>query len=93
MRMGRRVWVFLAAAFLLACAGAVPSGADAPRMTTEELRSLLGTPEVVVIDVRAGGDWKKSDEKISGAVREEPGAEGTWAAKYGKDKTLVFYCA
>lgn len=80
-------------ALALACAGAVPSRADAPRMTKEELKPLLGKAEVVVVDVRAGGDWAGSGEKIAGAVREEPGQESTWAGKYGKDKTLVFYCA
>jgi len=80
-------------AFALVCAGAAPGWADAPRMTKEELKPLLGKDEVVVIDVRAGGDWAGSDEKIFGAVREEPGAEGAWASRYGKDKTLVLYCA
>ncbi len=93
MRTQRKVLVLLAAALFLGCAGAVPSGADVPRMTKEELRSLLGTADVVVIDVRAGGDWRKSGEKIAGAVREEPGAEESWAGNYGKDKTLVLYCA
>lgn len=81
--------VFLA----LACAGSVPSQAEVPRMTKEELRPLMGRADVAVVDVRAGGDWTRSNEKIAGAVREEPGAEATWAPKYAKDTTLVFYCA
>jgi rhodanese-related sulfurtransferase len=77
----------------LACAGTVPSQAEVPRMTKEELRTLMGRADVVVVDVRAGGDWTRATEKIAGAVREEPGAEATWASKYPKDTTLVFYCA
>ena len=77
----------------MACAGSVPTQAEVPRMTKEDLRARMGKADVVVIDVRAGGDWSRATEKIAGAVREEPGAEATWASKYPKDATLVFYCA
>jgi rhodanese-related sulfurtransferase len=63
-------------------------------MSKEELKSMLGNPEVIIIDVRAGGDWDKSKEKIKGAVREDPNKKAkSWAEKYSKDKTIVFYCA
>jgi hypothetical protein len=91
--MGLRRYLLLLAVFLFACAGASTSGADAPRMNKDELKALLGKPDVVVIDVRAGGDWASSDEKIAGAVREDPTDVGSWAGKYPKDKTLVLYCA
>ena len=67
--------------------------ADVPRMTKDEAKALLGNPNLIILDVRAGSDWKKSDLKIEGAVREEPGNEAFWASKYPKDKTLVLYCA
>jgi rhodanese-related sulfurtransferase len=66
---------------------------DAPRMTKEELKTKLDAPDLVIIDVRYGMDWTDSDLKIKGAVREDPGAVESWANKYPKDKTLVFYCA
>jgi rhodanese-related sulfurtransferase len=66
---------------------------DAPRMTKEELKAKLGDPNFIVVDVRFGTDWTGSDLKIKGAVREDPGAVESWANKYPKDKTLVFYCA
>jgi rhodanese-related sulfurtransferase len=47
---------------------------------------------LVIIDVRLGKDWTDSDLKIKGAVREESEAFESWAKKYPKDKTLVFYC-
>lgn len=84
---------FLLVALGLAWAGAAPSWADVPRMTKEELKPLLGKPGVAVIDVRAGRDWEGSGEKIAGAVRHDPDAAGEWAPKYGKDHTLVLYCA
>ncbi len=67
--------------------------ADAPRMTKDELMAMLGNPDLVIIDVRYGKDWTESDVKIKGAVREDPEAFDSWAKKYPKDKTLVFYCA
>ncbi len=66
---------------------------DAPRMTKEELRAVLGNPDLLIIDVRYGKDWTDSDLKIRGAIREDPEAFKSWASKYPKDKTLVFYCA
>jgi rhodanese-related sulfurtransferase len=85
------------AAFLvvLALGAGWAGGAEkAPRMTKEQLKDLLGKPDVVVLDVRAPGDWAKAQTKVQGAVREDPNkAARTWAEKYGKDKTIVLYCA
>jgi len=67
--------------------------ADAPRMTKDELKAMMGNPDLVIIDVRLGKDWTDSDLKIKGAVREDPEAFDSWANKYSKDKTIVFYCA
>jgi hypothetical protein len=65
--------------------------AEAPRMTKEKLKAMLGNRDVVVIDVRTQRDWKESDSKIKGAVREEPNAVETWIQKYPKSKTFVLY--
>jgi hypothetical protein len=66
---------------------------EAPRMTKEELKGLMGKPDIVLIDVRAQSDWDGSKEKIQGAVREDPKKVKEWASKYPKDKSLIFYCA
>jgi len=66
---------------------------DTPRMTKDELKARLNNPDLLIIDVRYGKDWTDSDLKIKGAVREDPEAFDSWANKYPKDKTLVFYCA
>jgi len=63
------------------------------KMTKEELKERLDRPDVIVLDVRSGRDWKSSEVKIKGAVREDPRAVASWADKYPKDKTLVLYCA
>lgn len=78
---------------LVGCYRERAPGPQIPRMTKEELRPLMGQPEVILIDVREPDDWNKSKEKIRGAVREDPEKEvALWAGRYSKDKTLVFYC-
>jgi hypothetical protein len=69
------------------------SAAEAPRMGKDELKPRLGSPELVVIDVRAYTDWVLSGEKIRSAVREDYRDFETWSAKFPRDKTLVLYCA
>jgi rhodanese-related sulfurtransferase len=67
--------------------------ADAPRITNDELKALLGKPDVILLDVRSGSDWKDSDLKIQGAIREEPKQIKSWSEKYSKEKIIVLYCA
>lgn len=66
--------------------------ADVPRMSKETLKERLADPDVIILDVRTGNDWKASEFKIKGAVREGSGNVDSWAAKYAKDKILVLYC-
>jgi len=83
------IMVFAVVAFL-----AMPAVAqEVKRMSIEELKGMLGNPDLVIVDVRRDGDWKSSKVKIKGAVREDQEKIETWMSKYPKDKTLVFYCA
>lgn len=82
----------LSLVFLLGLIG-MATAADVPRISKETLKSELGNPRVVVIDVRAMGDWQSSEWKIQGAVREDPGDVENWQKKYAKDKKIVLYCA
>jgi hypothetical protein len=66
---------------------------EIPKISKEELKGMLGKPEVVLVDVRSGADWNASTSKIKGAVKEEPDNVDSWMNKYSKDKTLIFYCA
>ncbi len=80
----------------LVLAGVVNLGmsarAEVPRMPVEELQSRLGSADLVVLDVRSTRDWNASEEKIAGAVRENPARPQDWAGKYPKEATLVLYC-
>jgi len=83
------IMVFAVVEFL-----AMPAVAqEVKRMSIEELKGMLGNPDLVIVDVRRDGDWKSSKVKIKGAVREDQEKIETWMSKYPKDKTLVFYCA
>jgi rhodanese-related sulfurtransferase len=84
----------IAMVFAVAAFFATPAAAqDVKRMTIEELKGRLGNPDLVIVDVRRDGDWKSSNVKIKGAVREDQDKVDAWMNKYPKDKTLVFYCA
>ena len=93
--MRKRI-LFLAIVMVFAAAAVFASSAaaqDVKRMTIEELKGMLGNPDLVIIDARKDGDWKLSKVKIKGAVREDLENVSSWMNKYSKEKTLVFYCA
>jgi predicted sulfurtransferase len=93
-KTGWRSFVALAVA-LVFTAGFVGAAAakDVPRMTKEELKAQIDDPNVVIIDVRIGADWKASDVKIKGAIRLKSQNVSEWAPKFDKNKTIVLYCA
>jgi rhodanese-related sulfurtransferase len=62
-------------------------------MTIQELKQQMGSPNLVIIDVRSSHDWEDSTTKIKGSVREEASKMGTWINKYSPSKTIVLYCA
>ena len=74
-------------------AQALPTTDDVPRMSIEEFKQKMDTPDLIIIDVRTPHDWEVSATKIKGSVREDPSGTASWMAKYPPDKTLVFYCA
>ena len=91
----KRLTTFLGLTFLLLFAFAMPAygGDDAPRISTDELQAMLGSADLVLLDVRTAKDWKKSDIKISGAVRVDPKDVSSWVGNYGKEQEIVLYCA
>jgi hypothetical protein len=77
---------------LIACAN-IQGAKDVPRISKDELKTKLGSPDVILLDVRAQNDWEMSDEKITGAVRMDPQTVDAWAGTLPKDKDIVLYCA
>jgi hypothetical protein len=85
---------FLVVFVLTGCLQNLALDPKVPRMTKEDLKSLLDNPGVIILDVRIADEWRRSDLKIRGAVHEDPEKDyRTWGAKYPKEKTLVFYCS
>jgi hypothetical protein len=87
---------FLGLAFLLLFAFAMPAyggGDEVPRISTEQLKEILGSSDLVVLDGRIRKDWKKSDIKIVGAIKIDPHDVSSWAGDYSKDQKIVVYCS
>jgi len=79
---------------VLSCAGSAgKSSEEDVRMTALELKQMLGSADLILVDVRDPVSWSKSGLKIQGAVREDPKTPSAWKDKYLKEKTIVFYCA
>ena len=85
-------FIVISAIFLFTAPAAF-SGDDALRMKPEELKEKLSLPDLHLVDVRIVSDWKKSDQKIVGAVRADPHDVSSWAEKIPKDSFVVVYCA
>jgi hypothetical protein len=96
MKARRRIPLWLVTILITLSMGTSFAGASekVPRMTIEQLKDLMGKPDVIILDVRSKSDWDKAQTKILGAIREDPSkSTKSWAEKYSKDKTLILYCA
>ena len=90
------ICTILAAGLLMVFSGLLPSvmhAGDVPRITKEALKQKLCTPEVVLLDVRVGGSWDKSNQKIKCAQRVDPANVAAWAGTLPKNKEVVLYCS
>jgi rhodanese-related sulfurtransferase len=91
-----RKWIALCIMLLVSgCTGIDNNTAQetAPRMTKDQLKARMGSPGLILLDVRAENDWSNSTQKIKGAIRLNPKAYEQWAGKYSMNDTLVLYCA
>jgi hypothetical protein len=70
---------------------AVAAADDAPRITKEEAKALLGTPNVVFIDARTDAAWGGSDRKIMGAVRFDRYDPDALLGGYTRDTKFIIY--
>lgn len=93
-RKGTHILVFVTVCVLLGMlAITTPAVGEAPRMTIQKLKENLGSPDLIILDVRYGIGWSLSLQKIKGALREDPKKKTSdWADKYSTDKTIVLYC-
>ncbi len=85
--------VFGSILILMGLLSSVVYSQEPPKISKEELRTMLDNPNVLILDVRIKDEWRASGKKIQGAIRENPEEVRLWLNKYPKDKTLVFYCS
>ena len=90
-KQGSLLFVVLAVLFAWSATVSAAGGDGVPRLTKDELKSLLGNPDVVVLDVRFDGNLAPS--RIAGAVHEEPDKVDSWAGKSARGKRIVLYCS
>lgn len=64
---------------------------DAPRITKEEAKVLLGAQKVVFVDARTDSNWSRSDKKIKGAVRPDKWDLESWAGDYTRETKFIVY--
>lgn len=72
---------------------AVWATSEVPKMEVEELQAMLGSPAVIVLDARSTGAWKKSTQKIQGAIRAASDDYQQWKGLYSKNATIILYCS
>jgi hypothetical protein len=79
---------------LVALAGysAPPSSVEqVPRLTKEQVKDMLGKPDVVLVDARYIKQYEQSDKKLPGAVFVQPENFDEFVKNHPKDKTYVLY--
>lgn len=84
--------IFRLSAFIVFLPLLSAAWATEPSLTKEELLKLLGSDQVVILDVRHPRDWQASDRKIPGAIRITDGDFSPIKA-LSRDKQYVLYCA
>jgi len=89
----KRVWSLAFLGVLVVLIACTSMRGEAPRIARNELKAKLGSPDLVLLDVRAKNDWEGSDGKITGAVRMDPQTVNAWAGTLPKDKEIILYCS
>jgi hypothetical protein len=90
-KQGLLLIVVLSALVSWSAAGFGAGSDEVPRMKIEELKPLLGSKEVVVLDVRFEGE--NAPKRILGSVFENPEEVDAWSSKYPKGKKIILYCS
>ena len=86
-------WIWVTGLILFLGLTSIGTADSVGIITIDELRRELDDPDLVILDVRTGRDWKSSEFKIKGAVRAKPGDFDQWIFQHAKDKRYVTYCA
>ncbi|TVM16430.1 hypothetical protein DPQ33_12505 [Oceanidesulfovibrio indonesiensis] len=85
--------LMLAAVFTLGLASQAWTEESVARMDKDTLKSRLGDPGLMILDVRTNSDWNGSEFKLPGAVRLSPDDVEDAVGKLDPTKEYVLYCA
>ena len=77
--------------FTLISVAEEPSPSNVSRVTKEELKEQMGKPGTIVLDCRPTEQWRASQQKLPGAVHEDPNDVKSWAHKYPKEAKIIIY--
>ena len=76
----------------LAAYTAMPTTVEqVPRLTKENVKEMIGKPDVVIVDIRYIKQYEQSDKKLPGAVFVQPEDFDEFVKNQPKDKTYVLY--
>jgi Rhodanese-like domain len=78
-------------AFTLTSVAEEPIPSNVSRVTKEDLKEQMGKPGVIILDCRPTEQWTASQQKLPGAVHEDPNDVKSWAHKYPKEAKIVIY--
>lgn len=89
--------VYLVITAILLCGSPAYASTTVDIITQAELESMLGQPEVLIIDARAGFGYSTSHHTIPGAERLSPDADintvATFSAAHPSATHVVVFCA
>lgn len=69
------------------------TGADFTLISKSELKEMLGSGSLTIVDVRSAAAWKSSGKKITGAIRKNPSNTSEWAEALPNEARVVLYCS
>ncbi len=65
---------------------------EAKFIDRDTLKSMLGDPDLLIIDARHGAELARSNRQIKGALRFSPEGVASWGPKLPKNRKVVVYC-
>lgn len=63
-----------------------------PALSPEELKNLLDSQSVTLVDIRRKADYDADPHLIPGAAWRDPEKVDDWGGELPKDKPVVVYC-
>ena len=63
-----------------------------PTLSPSELKKLLGSQSVTLLDVRRKADYEAEPDLIPGAAWRDPEQVESWSQELPKDRPVIVYC-